>query len=453
MVAIKRQIKRFIHGFMLLNLMPVTLLCTVSENGNLIFSIDGDLPRKSYRGEGKLELDLVSKSCEIEGNEAYFSSGYHLSGGRGLLAALFIFHPTWNALGSYKEMIHMGFKPTDKKTIVRTNLDFPDHMVDLLSNDWMLPNLEFEYIGDKEKRMDLETENKPSLAYGGGLDSGAAISLLQDDVDSYYIANSSPCDIRQGTRHILNNYSGNVIHTNVRRLYSTTGFPHWMIPYVPSLLRGDKYCLTGSILESQYLRDGAGYNNSTGNLWIRLLRQCGVTALPLSCHSEYTNAFIVAKSGNIDHIAGNCTDEWGYGYKALRKAVLLRPFEERFESIINDIESKGFVLSPKFKFTQPSKMLTSISKSAIMTASTSTSKSVNILRKFEPHSNLPWAFKYHPDTFDTLDWPEAIMRRLNQAQESLGILPMNSDEIDVLKSYKHEEFLEKNYSTEFISEM
>ena len=98
-------------------------------------------------------------------------------------------------------------------------------------------------------------------------------------------------------------YSGNVIHTNVRSLYSTTGFPHWMIPYVPSLLRGDQYCLTGSILESQYLRDGAGYNNSSGNLWIKLLNQCGVTALPLSCHSEFTNAFIVAKSGNAEQIA------------------------------------------------------------------------------------------------------------------------------------------------------
>lgn len=433
--------------------MPITLLCSVSENGNLIFSIDGDLPNKSYRGEGKLEIDLVSKECEIESNEGYFSSGYHLSGGRGLLAALFIFHPTWNALGSYKEMIHMGFKPADKKTVVRTNLDFPDHMVELLNNDWMLPNLEFEYIGDEEKREASETENKPSLAYGGGLDSGAAISLLQDDVDSFYIANSSPCDIRQGTRHILNKYSGNVIHTNVRRLYSTTGFPHWMIPYVPSLLRGDRYCLTGSILESQYLRDGAGYNNSSGNLWIRLLRQCGVTALPLSCHSEYTNAFIVAKSGNILQIAGNCTDEWGYGYKALRKAVLLRPFEERFESVINDIESKGYILSPKLKFSQPSKMLTSTSKSAIMTASESESESIKILKQFEAHSNLPWAFKYHPENFETLDWPKAIMDTLSQAQKSLGILPMSAEEIEILKSYKHEEFLEKNYSKEFISKM
>ena len=236
--------------------------------------------QKKVIAERKLEVDLVSNKCIIESNEKYFTSGYHLSGGRGLLAALFIFHPTWNALGSFKEMIHMGFQPSTEKTKVRTNLDIPRHMVELLKNDWMLPFLEFEYFDSDENQEELIENTKPSLAYGGGLDSGAAISLLKNKVDPFYIANSSPCDIREGTRQILEMYSGNVIHTNVRSLYSTTGFPHWMIPYVPSLLRGDQYCLTGSILESQYLRDGAGYNNSSGNLWIKLLNQCGVTALP-----------------------------------------------------------------------------------------------------------------------------------------------------------------------------
>jgi hypothetical protein len=61
-----------------------------------------------------------------------------------------------------------------------------------------------------------------------------------------------------------------------------------------------------------------------------------VEALPLSCHSEYTNAYIVAKSGLTHLIAGNCTDEWGFGFKALRKAVLLRPFEESYEEVLRN---------------------------------------------------------------------------------------------------------------------
>lgn len=432
--------------------MEVNLFCSLSENGNLLFSIDGDLPSKSFRGEGRLEVDLVSNRCEVEMNEKYFSSGYHLSNGRGLLAALFIFHPTWNALGSYKEMIHMGFQPSTEITKVRTNLDCPNHMLELLKNDWMLPNLEFEFVGD-EPPENQSIHNKPSLAYGGGLDSGAAISLLKNEVDSFYIANSSPCDVREGTIHILNKFSGHIIHTNVRRLYSTTGFPHWMIPYVPSLLRGDKYCLTGSILESQYLRDGAGYNNSSGNLWIKLLSQCGVTALPLSCHSEYTNAFIVAKSGLEEHIAGNCTDEWGFGYKALRKAVLLRPFNERYESVLKAIEERGYVLAPQLKFAQPSKMLTSTSKAAIQTSLDSTSKSIKNLRNFESHSKLPWALKYHPDNFEKLDWPPTILETLREAQASLGILPMNKEDLDLLTSYEHEKFLFDNYSESFLSSL
>ena len=446
----KSQIKRFIHGIGLIGFMQVSLICSLSENGNLVFAIEGDLPSKSFRGEGRLEVDLVSKKCEIEMNEDYFSSGYYLSNGRGLLAALFMFHPTWNALGSYKEMIHMGFEPPTSITKVRTNLDCPPQMLELLKNDWMLPFLEFEYIGSEQSAKTLGN-NKPSLAYGGGLDSGAAISLLKEEVDSFYIANSSPCDVREGINHILNKFSGHIIHTNVRRLYSTTGFPHWMIPYVPSLLRGDRYCLTGSILESQYLRDGAGYNNSSGNLWIKLLGKCGVTALPLSCHSEYTNAYIVAKSGLVKFIAGNCTDEWGFGYKALRKAVLLRPFDESYEEVLKTLENKGFVITPKLKFSQPSKMLTSTSKSALLTSPKSSSQSIQNLRKFDAHSLLPWAFKYHPDSFSAFNWPDDLLNTIHNNQMKLGILPMSKRDTEILKAYEHEKFLRENYSSEFIA--
>ena len=49
----------YVSGF----LMQITLLCTVSKNGNLIFSIDGDLPKKSYRGEGNLRLILFQTNA------------------------------------------------------------------------------------------------------------------------------------------------------------------------------------------------------------------------------------------------------------------------------------------------------------------------------------------------------------------------------------------------------
>ena len=82
---------------------------SLSPEGNLIFSIKGDIPEKSFRGEGRFVVDLLNQDCVIENNKDYFVNGFDLTNGRGLLAALFIFHPTWNALGSYKAMIHMGF--------------------------------------------------------------------------------------------------------------------------------------------------------------------------------------------------------------------------------------------------------------------------------------------------------------------------------------------------------
>jgi len=433
--------------------MEVSLNASISSNGNLVFTLNGNLPEKSYRGEGRHVVDLICQECVIEDNPDFFVDGYDLSNGRGFLAALFIFHPTWNALGSYKEMIHMGFPPSEKVTTVRTNLFAPVEMLELLKNDWMLPNLEFVYTSEKSANVSKPAPFKPSLAFGGGLDSGAAISLLKNAVDSYYIANSSPCNVRIGIAKILEKFQGHILNTNVRSLYSVSGFPHWMIPYMPSLLRGDKYCLTGSILESQYLRDGHGYHNSSGNLWIKMLQLAGVEALPLSCHSEFTNAYIVAKSGNMELIAGNCTDEWGFGYKALRKAILLRPFQDKYEETILDLEAHGFIIAPKFKFAQPAKMLTSTSKSAMLTPSTSNSISIQNLRRFEAHASLPWAFKYHPDNFETLDWPEHIRNAIHEAQCKLGIQKMNLDEIEQLKSYEHGKFLKDNYSEEFISHL
>ena len=432
--------------------MTISLMQSTNLNGDLVFTISGDLPEKSYRGEGRFVVDLLNQSCVIEKNESYFINGFDLSNGRGLLAALFIFHPTWNAIGSYKEMIHMGFQPAEGRTTIRTNMRCPPKMLEILGNDWMLPNLDFDFIPDEgdPAHKSVKHEPKPSLAFGGGLDSGAAISLLKSSVDSYYITNSSPCTVRKGIEDILAKFSGNVINTNVKTLYSVSGFPHWMIPYVPSMIRGDEHCLTGSILESQYLRDGYGYNNSSGNLWLKLLNITGVEALPLSCHSEYTNAFIVAKSGLAEPIAGNCTDEWGFGYKALRKAVLLRPFVEEYEEVLLGLEERGFVLNPKYKFSQPSKMLTSTSKSALLTPLTSKSKSIQVLRNFEQHSLLPWAFKYHPDNFSTLKWPPGILEIIYKSQNEMGILPMDSEDLQLLQSYNHEKFLSENYSPNFV---
>ena len=159
----------------------------------------------------------------------------------------------------------------------------------------------------------------------------------------------------------------------------------------------------------------------------------------------------MAKSGLSELIAGNCTDEWGFGYKALRKAVLLRPFDESYEEVLRVLEGQGFVISPKFKFSQPSKMLTSTSKSALLTSSKSNSQSIQNLRNFEAHSLLPWAFKYHPDNFDVLNWPKNILKTIHDCQKKFGILPMNESDIELLKSYEHEKFLIENYSSDFIS--
>ena len=92
-------------------------------------------------------------------------------------------------------MIHMGFEPSTEITTVRTNLDCPKEMLELLQNDWMLPNLRFEQILKSSPYIAPTISLSPSLAFGGGLDSGAAIGLLKSSVDSFYITNSSPCDV------------------------------------------------------------------------------------------------------------------------------------------------------------------------------------------------------------------------------------------------------------------
>ena len=59
--------------------MAITLMQSISPNGDLIFTIDGDLPAKHYRGEGRFVVELLNQHCVIENNAEFFINGFDLS--------------------------------------------------------------------------------------------------------------------------------------------------------------------------------------------------------------------------------------------------------------------------------------------------------------------------------------------------------------------------------------
>ena len=119
-------------------------------------------------------------------------------------------------------------------------------------------------------------------------------------------------EVRQGTESILEQFGGCLCETNVKLAYSISGFPHWCCPYIPALLAGSTTCSTGTIIESQFLRDEKEYNDSRNNLWLESMRISGLIPTPIYFHSEYNNARIISHFKLEEVVAGNCIEEWGY---------------------------------------------------------------------------------------------------------------------------------------------
>ena len=369
----------------------VTLRGHYENNGDLVFEISGDLPESSIRSEGQISLDIVENKVVWKKNNVMFPQGFMVSGGRGLLSAIFCFHPTLSAIGSKLELgIQDESQDEEERITVKTNLPINEKIRLLLSNMWMLPKLKWE-IDEKTLGDSIISDGNPTqpLAYGAGLDSGAAIAMFGKYSTPYHIV-TLDSEVRQGTESILEQFGGCLCETNVKLAYSISGFPHWCCPYIPALLAGSTTCSTGTIIESQFLRDEKEYNDSRNNLWLESMRISGLIPTPIYFHSEYNNARIISHFKLEEVVAGNCIEEWGYSKKALRKAVLLAPFNDRYIEVIEELEANGVVLDPKSTYSEDSKMLSSITLAASLIKNPGKSITVRNLQSITGFRGNPW---------------------------------------------------------------
>jgi hypothetical protein len=316
----------------------VTLTGSYDNDGNLILELAGDLPKSSIRSEGQRPLEIIDNKILWKKNDVMFPKGFMVSGGRGLLSAIFCFHPTLSAIGSTMEI---GIKDTEQsdtgRTTIKTNLPINDEIRTLLSNIWMLPKLDWE-VNVNVLEDSISSDGNPShpLAYGAGLDSGAAIAMFGKFTTPYHIVPLNS-DVREGTKTILKKFNGCLCETNLKLAYSISGFPHWCSPYIPALLAGSSSCSTGTIFEAQFLSDGREFRDTRSNLWIEAMRMTGLNPTPIYFHSEFNNAKLVTHFKLEELVAGNCIEEWGHSKKALRKAILLSPFNGKYIKIIEEL--------------------------------------------------------------------------------------------------------------------
>lgn len=416
--------------------LELNLMGSYSKSGDLLFQISGDLPKSSFRSEGRLAIDIMEKKVVWKLNKVMFPNGFVVSDGRGLLSAIFCFHPTLSAIGSTLEIGDKNISKNDKVVKVSTNLEIPEEIEELLSNQWMLPKIEWVRCGET-LHDSLVTGKNPSqpLAYGGGLDSGAAAAMFGEFTTPYHIV-TLDTEVREGTNQILQRYNGCLCESNLKLLYSIPGFPHWCCPYIPALIAGSTTCSTGTIIESQFLRDEKEYIDSRGNLWLTAMKMTGLIPTPIYFHSEFTNSKIVTSVGLQKAVAGNCVDEWGITKKSLRKAILLAPFDESYLAVIERLESEGIVLNPKSTYDEDAKMLSSITLAASLISNKGGSKSLKNLSSIKSFRENPWATKAHPEGLEEI--PQDIKTSINKTRKKLGIKIMNKKELRSLRNYDYE---------------
>ena len=416
----------------------INLFGAYLSNGDLVFEISGDLPTLSFRSEGKIELNINDKRVIWKKNDVMFPSGFMVGNGRGLLAAIFSFHPTLSAIGSTMELGLESDSENQERVTVKTNLEINESIKKLLSNKWMLPKI--DWIQDDVILKDSLTSSQnpiQSLAYGGGLDSGAAIAMFGEYTTPYHIV-TIDSDVRKGTLDILKLYNGCVCESNLKLIYSISGFPHWCCPYIPALLSGSTSCSTGTILESQFTQDGKEYRDTRNNLWLGAMRMTGLIPTPIYFHSEFTNAKIVVFQGLQNKVAGNCIEEWGYSKKALRKAIILSSFDDTFFDFIDLIEEYGIILNPGPIYNQDAAHISSLTMAASLIKNPSHSKSVNNLQSITGFVNNSWAVKAHPEGLEEM--PIDIKEAILETRKKIGIEVMTKGDIELLTKYEYQKY-------------
>ena len=386
-----------------------------TEN-KMMFSIDGEdsfIMREVIRSEGKRKMTLKSKTLYIELDEDPYICNDHLG-----LIFILAFYPILEC----NETVSVIFPFTVSQTFI-----------DAIKINWILPNIEINSaIDDSMSIYELEGT---SILYGGGLDS-LAIKLLMRDFPGVQIV------------HQINEddeiYGDGItyIKTNIRDLYSVYGLPLWVSIMMVGIVNKSKYLLSGGQLTSSYLLDGLHYKDRTKNLWLsKVMKDLGIINYNFPFLSELSNTEIVFKHGELEDAKfcsfsnnkeGKCTK----CTKCLRKFLLMACYDCKYIKQIDmfDLSHNTFTTF----FSGQSQYFADVFSFCVNRLLHYNNKNIGIIHDFLKQydiSDTSFLSRYYKISLDEYD--KEIKGYLIQKLDSLGIQPMNENDINSMINYSH----------------
>lgn len=427
----------------------IRLKCHTSITKTAItFQLDGldDIEHLAIRSEGKLRTKLISNEFQIRIDNDFFgatdfNSG-HLSGDRLCLALLIVFTPTFTAISSDKvQRDYFNINDFQEFDNVYLDVDFEvsDSLKHLFKKTWLFPKLSIETTSiNPDLTNDFNPNPRTSLAWGGGLDSTASVLIYDEfpNCDYYYLDSVE----NEKAKNFSSVYGYNVptVITNCKHIYSDGGFPNWVAPILPAILRGDSICFLGTTM-STMISDGFIYRYNR-NLWLDASNICGMIQCTAHCISEYSASELVYNAGLSRFICGINCSEWGVSYKALRKALYMASLDESFYPDVEFFESKGLVIDFDNPFSERSKFSMDIVESAIRLQDKNIRfKSIDSISDKISSFQQSWNLKAPLST--SLPFigytPNHVLEYLEIKFSNLGIPIMSESDLENFKSYDY----------------
>jgi len=390
-----------------------------------------------FRSEGKKRVRLVENTLRVRLDSPFFQNFQksNLCGDNLALIGIVAFAPIFSLRACPNEAKGSpDFEEKIQRLTLQTNFEVSASLKQSLKNVWLLPNIEFECFRKDFSANAPLVNARQSLAWGGGLDSSAALCIFQGLVDPYILTAFGGLK-GEGSPSIASQFKVSVIESNIKSLFDVSGFPMWLAPTIPALLRNDNVCVTGTILEAMFTQDGLSYRDNTKNKWATLFHKRGKFH-PIYYQSEYLNAKILHEKGIFREVCGDFISVWGKSLKSLRKAIYAAALDPELGfKFLHEIEALGIAIRDISRFSEQSKLLNSVMEATRSIESCGNSISLNCLKQQESCFTGPWATKTYPLESAPLGLPEHFQSRLRTEWNHLSILEMSNEDLADLEKY------------------
>lgn len=310
------------------------------------------------------------------------------------------------------------------------------------------------------------SNSRPALAFSGGADSTAALSLLPADTAPIFLDRPLPTLKRtlydkdaphEACRHLTEiGYEVRMITTDLEYVRNPVGFPIDVANAAPAILLAESMefdtIAFGTILESAYRighKKFLDYPHGTHfKYWGGLFSAAGLPFLQVVSGVSEVGTSIINSKTTIGSIAHSCMrGKWQNPcrncWKCFRKLLL--------DSVINKEELSKLEIEKLFSIPEAKRFLSSfpIKHENVLTYITSNfpdgkSPHMDLFKKRVRGDNLDteWMEKYYPPMFEVIPekYKQGVLNKLNKY-----LSPMSDIEQEIVRGWNLESMLDDEY--------